>query len=930
MDNHSFLGNADVTAIDALYEQYKLNPSSVDISWQHFFEGFEFQKTEFSQLHVRSSSLSTGVGKGEASPSDEGWGEITKEFKVINLINGYRQRGHLFTATNPVRERRKHSPTLDLENFGLATADLNTVFHAGEEIGLGSAKLLDIIAHLQDCYCKHIGIEYMYVRDPQRVQWLRERIEAVNKPKFSAEEKKQFLSMASKASLFEQYIHRKFVGAKRFSVEGCEAVVPAMDYLVHQGGALGVKEFVIGMAHRGRLNVLTNIMGKPQEEVFAEFEGLEYDEETGFDGDVKYHYGYSNDVKTNSGNDVHLTLCPNPSHLEAVNPVVEGLTRAKIDHYLNSEDKIVPVLVHGDAAIAGQGIVYEIVQMALLDGYRTGGTVHIVTNNQVGFTTNYLDGRSSTYCTDVAKTTLCPVFHVNADDVEAVIETMKIALEYRMAFKMDVFVDLLGYRKYGHNEGDEPKFTQPSLYNLISKHPSLREIYLEQLVSEGKVEKVYGEQLKKEFEAMLDTKLELAKSLTQAQVKHFLEETWKGVRKATADDFEKSIETGFDKKKLTAIAKKICTLPEGEKFIAKTARVFADRLKMIEEDKLDWAMGELLAYATLLEENHPVRISGQDVERGTFSHRHAVVKTDEDVEKKFIPLNQISDKQAKLSIYNSLLSEYGVLGFDYGYAFGTPQGLTIWEAQFGDFNNGAQIMIDQFISAAEDKWRTMNGITMLLPHGYEGQGSEHSSGRMERFLQLCAELNMQICNCTTPANYFHLLRRQVCAEYRKPLVVFTPKKLLRYPKAVSSINELAKGCFRELIDDATVNKKEVDIVALCSGKIYYDILEKKEKLAAGENLAVIRLEQLYPLPEKQIHELLNTYNKNVKVLWVQEEPENMGAWSYIMRMLRELHLDVVSLPSSASPATGSPKVHEKRMTVMMDKLFEFCKTNVAH
>lgn len=911
MDNQSYLGNSDVTAIDALYQQYKQDPQSVDISWQRFFEGFEFQKSTFEPLPS---------GNKEALSSSAS-SEVIKEFKVINLINGYRQRGHLFTETNPVRERRKHTPTLDLENFGLSDADLETSFHAGDEIGLGTTTLRNIIAHLKDSYCKHIGIEYMYVRDPQRVQWLRERLEMVNKPKFSVEEKKQFLQMASKASLFEQYVHKKFVGAKRFSVEGCEVVMPAMDYLVRHGADMGVKEYVIGMAHRGRLNVLTNIMGKPQEQVFAEFEGLEYDEEGTFDGDVKYHYGYSNDIKTASGNEVHLTLCPNPSHLEAVNPVVEGLSRAKIDHYLHSEDKIVPVLVHGDAAIAGQGIMYEIVQMALLDGYRTGGTIHIVTNNQVGFTTNYLDGRSSTYCTDVAKTTLCPVFHVNADDVEAVIETMKIALEYRMKFKMDVFVDLLGYRKYGHNEGDEPKFTQPSLYKLIASHPSLREIYLQQLIDEGSIDAAFGAQVKSEFEAMLDTKLEIAKGMKMANVKHFLEETWKGIRKANEVDFEQSIDTGFDKNKLEQIAKKISTLPANEKFIAKTAKVFSDRLKMIADDKLDWAMGELLAYATLLEEKHPVRLSGQDVERGTFSHRHAVVKTDEDIEKKFITLNMISDKQAKLSIYNSLLSEYGVLGFDYGYAFGSPQGLTIWEAQFGDFNNGGQIMIDQFISAAEDKWRTMNGITMLLPHGYEGQGSEHSSGRLERFLQLCAELNMQICNCTTPANFFHLLRRQMHTEYRKPLVVFTPKKLLRYAKAVSTLNDMAQGRFQEVLDDASVSKKDVETLVFCSGKIYYDILEQKEKTGGGSSMSVVRLEQLYPLPEKKIREIIQSVNKKARLLWVQEEPENMGAWSYIMRVLRDLNFEVISLPASASPATGSPKVHEKRMNDIMGKLF---------
>jgi 2-oxoglutarate dehydrogenase E1 component len=909
MDASSYLSGSDVNAIETLYQQYKQDPSSVDTSWQRFFEGFEFQRAEFAPMP-------SGEGLAGALSS-----EVIKEFKVINLINGYRQRGHLFTETNPVRERRKHQPTLDLEHFGLTDTDLDIVFQAGSEVGLGAAKLRDILAHLKSCYCKHIGVEYTYVRTPERIQWIRERIEAVNKPVFSIDEKKQFLEMASKASLFEQYIHRKFVGAKRFSVEGCEAMVPAMDYIVRRGGDLGVKEFVIGMAHRGRLNVLTNIMGKPQEQVFAEFEGLEFEDSDNFDGDVKYHYGYSNDVVTPAGNQVHLTLCPNPSHLEAVNPIVEGLTRAKIDHYLHSEDKIVPILVHGDAAIAGQGIMYEIVQMALLDGYRTGGTIHIVTNNQVGFTTNYLDGRSSTYCTDVAKTTLCPVFHVNADDVEAVIETMKIALEYRMKFHMDVFIDLLGYRKYGHNEGDEPKFTQPTLYKLIATHPSLREIYMNQLIAEGTIDSAYATDVKNRFEAMLDAKLEVAKGMKMAHVKHFMEETWKGIRKATDADFEQTIATGYDKKKLTALAKRISTLPADEKFIAKTAKVFSDRLKMIDDNKLDWAMGELMAYATLLEEGHPVRISGQDVERGTFSHRHAVVKTDEDCEKEIITLNTLSDKQAKFTVFNSLLSEYGVLGFDYGYAFGTPQGLTIWEAQFGDFNNGAQIIIDQFISAAEDKWRTMNGITLFLPHGYEGQGSEHSSARMERFLQLCAEHNMFVCNPTTPANHYHLLRRQVHQEFRKPLVVFTPKKLLRYPKAVSGMDEMANGYFREVIADDSVAAKKVDTVVLCSGKIFYDILEQKEKREAGSNMAVVRIEQLYPLPQKQIRDVIAGYGKNTKLIWAQEEPENMGAWSYMLRMLRDLNLTVVSPAASASPATGSPKVHEKRVKALFDNLF---------
>lgn len=913
MDSFSFLSNTDTNSIDSLYNQYKKDPSSVDISWARFFEGFDFQKSVYAVL------------PGGDAISGAGAEALQKEFKVINLINGYRQRGHLFTKTNPVRERRKYSPSLDIENFGLSAADLETTFHAGTEVGLGDAKLKDIIAHLDNSYCQSIGVEYQYIRDPERVSWLREKIEAVKKPVFSAEEKKAIFEMSSRASLFEQYIHKKFVGQKRFSIEGCEALVPAMDYVVRKGAEKGVKEYVIGMAHRGRLNVLSNILDKPQEQIFQEFEGVAYEDEN-FDGDVKYHLGFSRDIEV-EGKQVHITLCPNPSHLEAVNPVVEGLARAKVDHYLNDYHAIVPILVHGDAAVAGQGIVYEVVQMAGLDGYKTGGTIHIVTNNQVGFTTNYLDARTSIYCTDVAKTTLCPIFHVNADDIEAVIRVMDIALEYRQRYQMDVFVDLLGYRKYGHNEGDEPKFTQPTLYKLIASHPSLREIYMNRLIAEGTIDQAYADQVKKAFEDHLEGCFEKSKASSQTYVKHFLEETWKGIRKATDKDFEVSPNTGVDKKKLTEIAKRITTLPAGEKYFKKTEKVFEDRQKMIESDKLDWAMGELLAYASLLEEGHPVRISGQDVERGTFSHRHAVVKTDEDQEKEFITLNTISDKQAKLTIFNSLLSEYGVLGFDYGYAFGTPQGLTIWEAQFGDFNNGAQIIIDQFLSAAEDKWGTMNGLAMFLPHGYEGQGSEHSSGRLERFLQLCAENNMQVCNVTSPANFFHLLRRQVKRDFRKPLIVFTPKKLLRYPKAVSSLADMAKGNFTEVVDDTVANVKEIDTIALCSGKVYFDILEQKEKMGTGENIAAIRLEQLYPFPEKQLRAVLAKYPKNAKLVWVQEEPENMGPWSYMMRMMRKDNLELISPPASASPAAGSPKVHERRHQEMLNKLLGYSKVN---
>ncbi len=905
MDSFSYLSNADVDAIDALYQQYQKDPESVDTTWQKFFEGFDFARTTY--------------GEGGAIPEN-----VQKEFKVLSLINGYRVRGHLFTLTNPVRTRRQYTPTLDIENFGLYEKDLDTVFEAGEEIGIGKATLRSIIDHLKETYCQHTGIEYMYIRKPEIVEWIRDRIELRNRPKFNKDEKKQIFKKLNQATVFEQFLQRKFVGQKRFSIEGNESLIAALDDLVEAGSKRGVKEFVVGMAHRGRLNTLAHIFGKPYDEIFSEFEGKEYDEVDTFDGDVKYHLGYSTRVTADSGKTVHLTLAPNPSHLEAVDPVVEGLTRAKIDHYLKDEKAIVPILIHGDAAIAAQGVVYEIVQMAQLDGYRTGGTIHIVVNNQIGFTTNYLDGRSSTYCTDVGKVTLSPVFHVNADDVEAVVQTMRIALEYRQTFNQDVFIDLLGYRKYGHNEGDEPKFTQPKLYKAIADHPNPREVYLERLINEGFMTQEEGQQARKTLEAELNAKFDEAKEISKAYVKHFLEETWKDYRSATPEDFETSPKTAVPVKKLKELGKKLATLPDDENFFRKMKKLVDERTKMIEEDRLDWSMGEMLAYATLLDEGHPIRVSGQDSERGTFSHRHAVIKT-EDEEKEFVPLNHLSDKQGKFSIYNSLLSEYGVLGFEYGYAFGTPQGLTIWEAQFGDFFNGAQITIDQFISAAEDKWRTMNGLTMFLPHGYEGMGSEHSSARLERFLQLCAEYNMQVANCTLPANFFHLLRRQVKRPFRKPLIVMTPKKLLRYPKAVSSLKELATGGFREVIDDPDVNKKDVDTIAFCSGKIYYDILEYKEKNETGENIAVVRLEQLYPLPKKQLDAVLDKYGRDKKLIWVQEEPENMGAWSFILRTWREVQLECISRQASGSPAAGSPRVHDQRHALILSRLFENAK-----
>lgn len=904
MDKVSFVGNADLNAIDHLYKQYLQKPESVDIGWQKFFEGFEFARTNFDEEEIPEN--------------------FQKEFKVLDLINGYRSRGHLFTKTNPVRERRKYAPTLAIENFGLGEEDLDTVFQAGEEISIGATTLRAIIDYLEETYCQSIGIEFMYMREPDRVEWFKNAIELKNRPKLSDRDKKEIYRKLAITAGFESFLGKKFVGQKRFSVEGLEVLVPGLDALIQKGSENGVEQFVVGMAHRGRLNTLTNIFEKRPRDIFSEFEGKEFDQDFRFDGDVKYHQGFTSVVTAENGKQLTLTLSPNPSHLEAVNPVVEGIARAKVDNIYNNDiGKVCPVLIHGDAAIAGQGVVYETVQMAQLDGFKTGGTIHIVTNNQVGFTTNYLDGRSSTYCTDVAKTTLSPVFHVNGDDVEAVIQVMQIAMEYRQHFNSDVFIDLLGYRKYGHNEGDEPKFTQPNLYNLISKHPNPRDIYFKQLEAEGIINQAESKKIIEDYNDYLEEEFNESRKNEKALVYDFLSSDWDGFRHANEKDFSQSPPTGISKKKLLELGRKLSTLPEGKKYFRKIAKIFKDRLNSIEENRLDWGAAEMLAYATLLVEGHSIRLTGQDVERGTFSHRHAVVKT-EDTEEEVITLNMLEKGQANFSIYNSFLSEYGVLGYEYGYSLATPNGLTIWEAQFGDFYNGAQIMVDQFITAGEDKWATQSGLVMLLPHGYEGQGAEHSSGRMERFLQQCADLNIQVCNTSTPANHFHLLRRQLKREFRKPLVVFSPKMILRHQKAVSSLNEMAEGRFQEVLDDPKATVENVDTVVLCTGKFYYEATEKAEELGV-DNMAFVRVEQLYPLPEKQINEVLAKYKNATNIIWAQEEPANMGAWTYMAMALRDKNLIGVCRLASAAAAEGSHDLHKRRLERLFDELFSYAQ-----
>jgi 2-oxoglutarate dehydrogenase E1 component len=905
MDKYSYLGNADGAAIEALYKQYLQDPGSLEPGWRKFFEGFEFARASYTDP------------AGDMIPEN-----VRKEFNVITLINGYRTRGHLFTKTNPVRERRIYQPSLDIENFGLTREDFDTVFQAGTEIGIGPATLRQIVKHLNETYCGSIGAEYKYIRDPEMVGWLEEKMECCrNIPDLTIDQRRHILEKLNQAVVFENFLHMKFVGQKRFSLEGAETLIPALDTVIEKGASLGISEFIIGMAHRGRLNVLTNILNKTYENVFSEFEGKEY-EDSLFAGDVKYHLGYSSDVSTSSNKKVHLSLTPNPSHLEAVDPVVEGITRAKLDrNYQGDVNRICPILIHGDAAIAGQGIVYEVVQMSQLDGYKTGGTIHLVINNQIGFTTNYLDARSSTYCTDVAKVVLAPVFHVNGDDVEALVYTVQLAMEFRQRYHRDVFIDILGYRKYGHNEGDEPRFTQPLLYKAIARHPNPREIYVDKLLKYGAIEADMAKEMEKKFKDLLQERLNEAKQIEKSRVTSFLEGAWKDIKIATDKDFDSSPDTSVDENTLRLIGEKISAIPDGKKFFSKIEKLFRDRREMLQgEGSLDWAMGELLAYGTLVNEGYPVRFSGQDVERGTFSHRHAVIKL-EDSEEEYTPLNNISEKQAPFRIFNSLLSEYGVLGFEYGYAFASPQTLTIWEAQFGDFFNGAQIIVDQYLSSAEDKWRRMNGLVMLLPHGYEGQGAEHSSARLERFLSLCASGNMQIVNCTTPANMFHVLRRQLLRPFRKPLVVFTPKSLLRHPRCVSKIKEFTSGRFREVYDDAEAKPDNVSRVVLCSGKIYYELLEKRLALNTAE-IALIRIEQLYPFPHKQVKELLKKYSNASEWLWVQEEPENMGAWSYLLRIFRERELKLVSRRESASPATGSPKQSAREQEEILNKVFE--------
>ncbi len=919
MDKYSYIANAHGAYIDELYRAYQENPESVDSSWQKFFEGFEFSRRYSeggSETITNSASTNGAVTKTGTEVT------VQKEIAVRNLIHGYRMRGHLKSDTNPVRQRRDRKPMLDLKDFGLSDADMDTTFEAAKEVLGEPATLRRLQESLKKIYEGTIGFEFMYIREPEVLEYFKRKVEKeALEFTLSLEEKKRILYKLNEAVTFENFLHTKYIGQKRFSLEGGETTIPALDAIVNQAAEEGVVEVVIGMAHRGRLNILANIMGKTYENIFNEFEGAYTPDLTMGDGDVKYHMGYASQIETPTGKSVQLKLAPNPSHLEAVNPVVEGYARAKADVLYHSDyDKVLPILIHGDAAVAGQGIVYEVTQMSALAGYYTGGTIHFVINNQVGFTTDFEDARSSIYCTDVAKIVDAPVLHVNGDDPEAVVFCAKLAADFRQRFNRDIFIDMVCYRRHGHNESDEPKFTQPTLYNVISKHPNPREIYNKKLITRGDVDAQLAEKMDEEFRGMLQDRLNMVKQKPLPYYYQKNEEAWNALRRSTQEDFDRSPETGISKKILEKVGQKLANVPDGFRPLKQIEKLLKERKEMFFDKKqLNWAAAELLAYGSLLLEGKIVRLSGQDVQRGTFSHRHAILH-DAETNQSYNNLDFSDEAKGKLMIYNSLLSEFGVLGFEFGYAMANPNALVLWEAQFGDFANGAQVMIDQFIAPSETKWQRMNGLVMLLPHGYEGQGPEHSNARPERFLQLAAENNIVVANVTQPANFFHLLRRQVAWEFRKPLIIMSPKSMLRHPMAVSPLDEFTKGGFKEVIADTQVDPKKAKKVLLCSGKLYYELLEARQE-QKRDDVAIIAIEQLHPFPAKQVHTLLMQYDKKAKVSCVQEEPENMGYWSYVMRTYKYINMEVISRKASASPATGYAKVHAQEQADIIKRAF---------
>lgn len=919
MKDFSFITHSSPSYIESLYQDFVKNPESIDPEFRRFFEGFDFA--------VTSGQASNGQAVAEAVQPAAGTVldgvQLAKEFSVYSLIKAYRDKGHLVATTNPIRKRKDRGANLDLKYFGLTDADLSRSFGAGQFIGLPNATLQQILDKLQAIYTRHVGIEYAYVQREDRLSWLQNEVENKLGEPVPLQTQKRILEKLNQGVIFEKFLHTKYIGQKRFSLEGGETAIAALDSIINTGAESGVKEVVIGMAHRGRLNVLANILGKTYEQIFSEFEGTAIPDQTMGSGDVKYHLGFASEIETPTGKKLHLKLTPNPSHLEAVNPVVLGYSRAKADCLYESEfDAVLPILIHGDASVAGQGIVYEVIQMSDLDGYYTGGTIHFVINNQIGFTTDFDDARSSYYSTSVAATIQAPVLHVNGDDPEAVVKCVEIATRYRQQFNADIFVDMVCYRRHGHNEGDDPKFTQPQLYSLIEKHANPRETYVQYLLQNGEADaQQLAKDMEKQFWSDLQERLDEVKQNPLPYNYQQPELWWKSLRRAAEGDFDQSPITAISEETFQKLFTGLMHYPDGFTPLRKVDKLLQDKLKLFETDKkVDWATGELLGYSSLLVENKDIRMSGQDVKRGTFSHRHAVIY-DETNNQEYNRLNHFQEGQGKLRIYNSLLSEYGVLGFEYGYALANPNNLVIWEAQFGDFANGAQIIIDQFIASAEQKWQRMDGVVMLLPHGYEGQGPEHSSARLERFLQLCAELNMVVTNITTAANFFHVMRRQLTWPFRKPLVNFSPKANLRLPATYSHISEFTGSSrFKEVIDDVFVKEAgEVKKVLFCSGKVYYDLADRQQK-DNRTDVAVVRVEQLYPLPYKQLEALHKKYSK-ATWFWVQEEPLNMGAASFLQMNLKSINYGIISRQPSAATASGYSKVHAQEQGEIVETAF---------
>jgi 2-oxoglutarate dehydrogenase E1 component len=917
MKDFSYITNSSPAFIEGLYQDFVKDPSSVDPEFRKFFEGFDFAVGEGKATNGHAAAETT---EGERIKIDSiDW---QKELNAYRLILGYRNKGHLIAKTNPIRERKDRGANLDLAFFHFTDEDLDKNFFAGNLIGLGTTSLRNILAHLQKCYASHVGIEFKYISNQKKIDWLTNEMERKFTNPLPISTKKRILEKLNEGVMFEKFLHTKYIGQKRFSLEGGEGTIAALDIILTTAAANDVKEVVVGMAHRGRLNILANILGKTYQQIFSEFEGTGKMDQTMGSGDVKYHLGFSSEVETANGKKIYVKLTPNPSHLEAVDPVVVGFSRSKADTLYKSDfDKILPILIHGDASIAGQGVVYEVLQMSDLDGFYTGGTMHFVINNQIGFTTDFEDARSSDYCTSLAAIVQAPVLHVNGDDAEAVVKCAEIATRYRQEFNSDVFIDMVCYRKHGHNEGDDPKFTQPHLYALIEKHPNPREVYTTFLLENGEADaKELAKDMEKKFWADLQERLDEVKQSPLPYTYQPPELAWKSLRRARAEDFDASPATAISDSDFQKVFQSIMAWPEKFTPLRKVEKLLQDKIKLYDtEKKVDWATGELMAYGSLLLEGKDVRMSGQDVCRGTFSHRHAILR-DENTDESYNRLSRIPDAKGEFRIYNSLLSEYGVLGFEYGYSIANPNALTLWEAQFGDFCNGAQTMIDQFICGAEQKWQKMTGLVMLLPHGYEGQGPEHSSAKMERFLQMCAELNIVVTNITTAASLFHALRRQIHWPFRKPLVNFSPKANLRHPGSYSNVQDFINGGFKEVIDDPFADDaKNVKKVLFCSGKIYFDMAEKQAK-ENRKDIALVRLEQLYPLPSKQIEALYQKYNK-ATWFWVQEEPLNMGAASFLLMNLKSINYGVISRQPSASTATGYAKVHAQEQAEIIETAF---------